>query len=377
MKHSPHTAYPQLSPEEFDRFFNVNWLLSKDTSAATARPFPLSIFYTWWLDLQLKRIDEAVRLLQQSDYTETQYRSVLPSTSAIRTLLHFMLLAWPDFRYYEREGLESVYKNLFHFFIQYLHTIHTEDPYVSRKNVIHSEAEIARMLSDHSFATPSSPAEAKNISALILGAGTMVHGLFNDVVTDMGWDGYGPYSVRFANQEQEFVQRVFPDLRPTALNWPADLYPSVDTLIIYALYDPSVQWEFHVLGCHTFLAGGNVVAGLRHYSVVVDGTALSQADIVALKTELMEKSQRIYQHIYATPYEDQKKQALRQECYRFKTLFDAVDMNWEPTTAMEERVANKTITKEEYGYVDQPSVDKAYFRKVLRVDEIRDIVTSV
>lgn len=214
------------------------------------------------------------------------------------------------------------------------------DPFATKKNIFHSKGQIDSMVSSISFQT-STQKEARIIGRLISAAGSLVHGLYNDLTTDLGWEGFGPYQVEKRNLSLSFLFRWFPNMQPSEL-WPAKYLCSQKEIKVFTLYE-GVTWEISFVGCHTIATEGSPVMGMREFAVIADGKELPLSEIEALIIELSEKAERIYREIRGMGFEELKLKVMQQECFQLKALFDWAAYDWAPTQEMVSRVKNKPL----------------------------------
>ena len=216
-----------------------------------------------------------------------------------------------------------------------------EDPFGKTRNPLHSKTEQEQILNTTNWQIAGT-AEAKILGKLITSAGSLVHGLYNDVVTDFGWDTYGPYENQNKDgKEYTLLIRNFPDLCPIGL-WPKDMMSSVKQLEIFQLYQ-DVEWTIGCVGCHTIVKSGSPITGLKYYSVVADGKLLTSEEINNLILDLAQKAEKIYLQIRQMNFEQLKEMVMLQECYQLKKLFEAVAMDQKPTEEMYAAIKNKAL----------------------------------
>jgi len=158
------------------------------------------------------------------------------------------------------------------------------------------------------------------------------------LVTDMGWDAYGPYQIG----EYGLLIRDFPDLQPLVL-WDENL-ASIKHLEIYAIYE-QVEWKIAGVGCHTMLISGNPIQGLKKYCVKADGKVLTEPQIDELITEFAIKSEALYRNIRLMDFEQLKQKIVWQELYQLKNLMEAAGLNWEPDEILMKLIKNQPLLK--------------------------------
>jgi len=238
-----------------------------------------------------------------------------------------------------------------------------DDPFAEKSSPCHRDEEIKRIIGDLKWGK-SDVKIARQLGQLNAVAGSLVHGLYNDVVTDMSWDVYGPYSVNFKGEDYIMLIRHFVNLAPHEL-WPEKYLASVKEIKIYALYQ-GVDWEINAVGCHTISKSGNPVEGLKQYVVLVDGHKVQGDELDDLIDEFAGKAENLYKEIKKMSLEEIKEKVLLQECYQLKKIFEAAKIDWRPTEEMLARVRNKPLLKNIY------PLDKL-ITSVEEFDEIFDV----
>jgi len=220
------------------------------------------------------------------------------------------------------------------FFVEALAAKTLLDPFAYRSNIIHDPDQLDALLGS----TPWQIANveiAKELGRLITSAGSLVHGLYNDVCTDYAWDAYGPYPLP---NNQVLLIRHFTDLQPVTLWSDRDLIDAIPAqeIALYELYNP-IECSIRAVGCHTVFEG-SATQQLVSFALSVDGRWIhDMSAIKRLRTRLALEAQRQYQHIRNCSESELRKKVVEQECYQLKKLFDFVGMDWRPSTQMLER----------------------------------------
>lgn len=226
------------------------------------------------------------------------------------------------------------------FFARMLVELCPGDPFAERANPYQTPKEVTKLLGETPW-DPATPESARTFGQLITAACSLVHGLYNDVVTDLGWDTYGPFEVLREGKKLAYLIRDFPNLAPAEL-WPAEVLAPVGSLTFHSLYE-DVNWEIRGVGCHTVVTKGSAVAGMRHAAVLADGKKLPLNAWSGLIAELVMRAEEIYRRIRSLSFEELKAKVQLQECYQLKKLFDAAGVDWRPTGEMQQRMVGKPL----------------------------------
>lgn len=314
------------------------YLLYAGNTIDAFQPLDFYHYFPMWYDLWLTRIVEAMNKLDLWDKTYVEAKDLLPVPSSMRAILGKIIAAYKGS---DRTHKES-YQKVANLLARMLQEASPADPFAEHSSPVHREEELRDILETINWQKADIPS-ARKTGQLITAAGSLVHGLYNDVVTDFSWDAYGPYEVTYRDKSYTLLIRHFVDLRPKEL-WPEEYLASAKEIKIYGLYE-GVEWEIAALGCHTIAKKGNPVEGLRYFAVVANNQSISTGEISTLIVELAEKAEKLYGHIRTFGFEELKIMVMRQASYQFKKIFDAANMDWQPTEEMLDRVKNKPLLK--------------------------------
>ncbi|GEM_PF-2048740 len=317
-------------------FAKGSFLLTQGQSIDGYQPLDFFHFFPMWYDLWVERIASVIDELHLEEKSFSELKHLLPSPSNIRSILIKMFPSILGKTFFPREE----YKKVAQFFARMLKEGSLEDPFACKKNIIHSEEELKEFLQKISFEN-GNPENAKIFGQLITALGSHVHGLYNDVVTDFGWDAYGPYEIHFENEPYAFLIRHFSHMMPEEL-WPQEFLLSQKEIFMFGLYQ-GVKWEIGYVGCHTIPTIGSPIQGLKKFAIIADGKALNEKEIFELKEEAAWKATSLYQEIHKFDFESLKEKTMLQECYQLKKLFDASKYDWKPTQEMLVRIEGKPL----------------------------------
>jgi hypothetical protein len=305
------------------------------------QPLDFYHFYPLWFDLWVKRVDTVLAKQSVSSKSYAELRNLLTPPSNMRAILKKLIVSWKGLTNKQKRGSVESYRNVCNFFARMLMESCPDDPFGEKSNPLYSKEEVQKLVSKLNWQDATKD-QARLVGQLITAAGSLVHGYYNDVVTDLGWETYGPYEVKFNNIEHSFLIRHFPDLQPKDLGWHTENLASFKELFIYSLYQ-GVEWEIGFVGCHTIAVQGSPVEGMRKYLVVADSKELSDAEIKNLIDELSRKAEAVYKNIRSLDFEKLKTLVMLQECYQFKNLFTASEIDWQPTAEMRNRIKNRPL----------------------------------
>ena len=320
-----------------DEFAKGSYSLYAGNTIDAFQPLDFFHFYGIWYDLWLTRVIEALEKLGAENKSYSDLKDIIPTPSSLRALIQ---KAIPAYIGSSRQNKE-LYRRYTNFLARMLAEACPADPFGLMSTPLHTPEQLKAVMDSQSWLL-ASPVEARMIGKLITSAGSLVHGLYNDVVTDFAWDAYGPYANQAKdNQKYTLLIRNFPDLRPADL-WANDFLPHIKSLQIYQLFQ-DVTWEIACVGCHTLLKDGNPMTGLKYFAIVSEGKPLPMPEINNLILELAEKAEKIYREIRKKDFEQIKQMVMLQECYQFKILFEAAGMDWKSTPAMLSATKDKPL----------------------------------
>ena len=321
----------------------MSWIRKFSESAANAfkgqvieglQPIDFLHFFPLWYDIWFTRVARIIRELDLESKPYGTLQDALPHPSNIRSILLKLISSYRANSSVDRED----YKIVANFFARMLEEACPNDPFALTSNPYHAPEEVESIIADVKWQKADSQS-ARKIGQVITATGSLVHGLYNDFVTDYAWEAYGPYSV---SENRSLIMRHFTDLRPNDL-WSEDMLPDTREVKIYSIYE-DMRWELSFLGCHTLAREGNPVEGMREYAVYADGEVVSSLGMIDdLIAKLSLKASALYGKIREMSDEELKALVMKQECYQLKRLCDMAGVDWKPTEEMMLRVKNKPL----------------------------------
>lgn len=331
------------------------------------QPLDFYHFFPLWYDLWIASIAQAIKKLDLESRHLNEIKEILPPPSNVRAILIKMISAYHANPVKNKKD----YKLAANFFARMLKESCPGDPFALKSNPFHTSDEINTLITKTKW-NKADIQSARRIGQLVTAAGSLVHGLYNDLVTDLGWDVYGPY---FLKSNQTFLIRHFPNLQPKEL-WPEKFLASAKEIIIYAIYE-NVEWEISFVGCHTISRGQSPVEGMKKFVVYDDKKLLNLTEIDNLINELSLKATEIYKEIRKLDFEKLKLLVIKQECYQLKKLFDKAGIDWQPTIEMIARIRNKPLMRDIFPH-GKLIKTTAEFENIFGINEFeRDILKKI
>lgn len=322
-----------------NEFAKGSFSLYSGNTISAFQPLDFFHFYGIWYDLWLKNVAVVMDALDVEHKSYTELRHLLPTPSNMRALLQ---KAIPAYIGSDRSNKE-LYFRYTTFISRMLMEACPEDPFGITSTPLHTIEERKSIIKETQW-QQASPVEARLVGKLVTSAGSLVHGLYNDVVTDFGWDAYGPYDREdMDSQEYTLLIRNFPDMSPADL-WSEEFLSTYKHIQIFQLYK-DVQWEIGCVGCHTIVKSGSPITGLKYFSVVADGKPLTISQVEELILELGTKAEHIYKEIRKKNFEELKQMVMLQECYQLQMLFEAAHVDWRPSLEMIQAIEGKELLK--------------------------------
>ena len=314
------------------KFADGSYSLAAGQPIEGFQPIDFYHFFPLWYGLWIPRIAEAIIKLNAEHKTYQELKHLLPTPSNTRSKFQKII---PTYKGWVKKDAGAT-KIVTNFYARMLQESCPEDPFGKTRNPFHTKEEVTNILKNASW-QPANPDIARKLGQLITAAGSLVHGLYNDLGTDYGWDAYGPYETN----DGTLLIRDFPDFQPTEL-WPNHLLGPIKSLQIYGLYK-DVAWEIGCVGCHTIVRAGSPITGLKKYSVVIDGKVISEHEIDTLIQKSAASAEQLYKIIRQKTFEELKQMVMLQECFQVKKLLDAAGVDWRPTPAMVESIDKKPL----------------------------------
>lgn len=296
------------------------------------QPIDFFHFYPQWYDLLVAGAASAIQKLglEKKSYHEIQH--LLPGPSNIRAILQKIIPT-----YGANPTKQKEYRLVANFMAKMLEQAVPEDPFGISSNRI--KLDTKQLLKTIPW-KDTTALEARHVGQFITAASSLVHGVYNDLTTDFGWDIYGPYYLNLNGKKHSLIIRHFPDLRPNI--WPEKYLPGEHEILLYALYE-NLEWDVKFVGCHA-VPKGSPVQAMRKTALMVDGKSVD--DFSMITDEFIQKATLVYQHLQKMSFEKLKVRVMQQECYQFKKILEAAGMDWQPTQEMLDRVKGKPLLKD-------------------------------
>lgn len=350
-----------------NEFAKGSFSLYSGNTISAFQPLDFFHFYGLWYDLWLKRVSNVMDELDVENKSYAELKHLLPTPSNMRALLQKAIPAYI--------GSKRVNPELYFRYTQFISRMLMEscvsDPFGIKSTPIHTPNERKEMIQNNDWRV-ASQVEARLLGKLVTAAGSLVHGLYNDVVTDFGWDAYGPYDNEVMNGEKyTLLIRNFPDMTPLDL-WPQDFLSQYKQIQIFQLYQ-DVQWEIGCVGCHTIVKSGSPITGLKYFSVVADSQVLNTDQVSNLILDLGAKAESIYREIRKKDFEELKQMVMLQECYQLKTLFQAAGVDWRPSEEMLDSIQGRELLEHVLPH-DVMMTELEQYKKEFRLNEFEQEV---
>lgn len=352
-----------------DQYTRATFQIYAGNTVDAFQPLDFFHFYPLWYDLWLDRIDDALQKTGAYEKTALELKPYLPGPSSLRSLIQKFI---PSYRGFANKDPEKMLR-VMEFIARMLQELCPEDPFGLASNPYHASVEQVAILKNIPW-KPADPTAARSLGRFIASAGSFVHGIYNDLVTDFSWDTYGPYLVEVEGRQQTLLIRHFSDLAPADL-WPVEWLGSIREVYLYGLYE-NVEWAISCVGCHTIVKRGNPITGLKQNGIVADGKALDLLSLDRLTEEFACKAESLYRHIRTFDDAALRQMVMMQECYQLKKLFGAVSMEWRPTTEMQQRVVGVPLASDLVPH-GQLMTDLEVYKKSFGIAEFAGTVLGV
>ena len=326
-------------PEWVDKYARASYLLFKGNVLEALQPIDLYHFYPLWYDLLIDRIYQAILKMEKEGLSFKQIKNQLPPPSGARSFLVKVIAAFPHLKNKEKDKFIKV----INFLVDVLGRQCHKDIFGSNVNVVHKKHEIDSII-NNSQLDKISPQLLLEIGRLYMGLGHLINGLYNDVVTDMAWEVYGPYNVSHKlGSNTKLLIKEFNNLRPKEL-WPEAKGFKHQRIILYSVYkDTDIHIRF--VGCHILYSKPPVESKLL-YGIDIDGSFVNELQkIQEEKDYYLSLASSHYRKVKDLSFEEKKQKVMLQECYLFHQLFRRLKVDWRPTKEMQERIKGKDLTK--------------------------------
>lgn len=333
-------------PKWIDEYAKASYQLFSGNVLEAFQPLDFNHFYPLWYDLWIDQIFKAIGKLDKRNIKIKNLIKYFPPSSSVRAILQKIISSFPHLK--RQENFK--FRKIVNFFYEILKHQCKKDIFAQKSNLIHSQREITDILAKTNW-QKSTKEIAQDLGRLCMGIGHLVNGLYNDVVTDMSWDVYGPYNIhKKSNQRSILVIRDFPNLKPQEL-WQE--IKSVRNfkykrITVYTIYK-NLNCHIGYVGCHTTFSGGILTENMLRYAIIVDGKYKNNfLQIEGLKKYFLNLAKAQWPRLKNLNFEKLKQKVLLQECYQLHKFFNFLNMDWRPTQEMVLRVKNKPLLKNIY-----------------------------
>ncbi len=358
-----HEGYPAW----IDEYARGSYQLFAGNVLEAFQPLDFYHFLLLWYDLFLSRVYDVVSEIARKGVHIEEYAEYLPTPSSVRALLVKIISSFPHLPW--RNTL--AFKEVVDFLVRSLMHLSPLDTFSSHVNF---HVYYPRSLFEQIPFEPAREGDGKMVGTMVLALGHLVNGLYNDVVTDMGWDSYGPYHSLSGGTDG--VVRDFPNMRPHEL-WPErNRWLPVQEVRIYGMYK-KVHMEMKFVGCH-MISSRSLSESLKAWAVEADGRFLDRRDVQELTREAFALSKNHYEHVRSLSLERVKEKAVLQECFQLHRLFSWAGVPWQPIPEMFERIRGKEILQGKFTHGKILSFEEycrefgiEYLKRVYRQDTER------
>lgn len=329
-------------PKWIDEFGVSGYQIQKGTVLEGFQPIDFYHFFPLWYDLFISQIARAVDELKHQGKTLKETVPHFTTPSNIRALFQKTI---PTFPHLQHKNI-SEFKKVLTFLIGILKLQCKTDALGMRSNIIHTKVELKNAMRKVKWGK-ADPVVARNVGRLIMGLGHLVNGLYNDLVTDMGWDVYGPYDVSFKfGKGATLLIRDYPNMKPVELWSHAKRY-RYRRVRIWTVYR-NISCEIKFVGCHTVTKGGSLPDAMIAYGVDVDGKWHNSAGAVRKLAGYFLNEAKLQGHrVDAMSVDARKEKVFLQECYQLRRLLEWLGLDWRPTKEMRARI-KKPMRKDLY-----------------------------
>ena len=228
------------------------------------------------------------------------------------------------------------------FYNSLLKALCLEDYYAKDgKNIVHTKKEVKQVIVNLKVADSQI---AKELGKLSNSCYHLAYGLYSDINPQICYENFGPYNVSEEFGEGHIlVIKQFQNLKPIEL-WGSKVEDlSYDKVKIYCVYK-DVNFSMDAASHANFK--GDLINGLKHFAVEIDGRLIENLSEVKQATEKIGlKSMEMWTHLTSLDFETAKKKYLEQRCYNYVNICKILGFDWKPTTDMLEAVKDKQLAK--------------------------------
>ena len=285
----------------------------------------------------IEKLHEAVAILKRKKTDPGAVAARFRSPSGFRAVFYFAVSEYA----FSDHSMRTEAREVFDFFNELLKRIFKKDMWAYRQNIVHAEADIARII-DRVPWSDGNPGSAGSIARLGNSASALSYALYRDYYVAESQEVYGPYDVSSEfGRGAVLVIKHYPKLRPVGL-WPHTRAFKHEDIKLYLVYK-GVKMTCEFIGMHTRYEG-DVMKGLKKYAVEIDGKFYRDPKKIKEKTGYV-GDLAIQQW---SRYEKLSKERLKMlfldwMCWSCRPLFELAGTSTRPTPKMIRNLKGKRV----------------------------------
>lgn len=303
-------------------------------------------------------VDRILNILENAKNQDMkELASKIHSPSVLRIEM-FLVLIKAKLANVDEEKLVQIAE----FYNSLLRTLCLEDYYAKDgKNIIHTKKEIKQFIDNLKVADPKI---AEELGRLSNSCYHLAYGLYSDNNPQICYENFGPYDVSDEFGEGHIlVIKQFQNLKPIEL-WGSKIEDlPYDKIRVYCVYKDLIF--FMDAASHANFEG-DLISGLKHFAVEIDGRVIGDLSEVRQATEKIGlKAMEMWSHLTGLDFETAKKKYLEQRCYNYVSLCKVLGIDWRPTKEMLEAVKDKQLAKGYWPEFSVPESETAFWRLLI------------
>ncbi|GAF74202.1 unnamed protein product, partial [marine sediment metagenome] len=318
---------------------------------STLEPMDNFMFHPLFSKEWIEKVEEVIKIAEENNISTEELTKYITGPSHLRAQFLFLLLDLKCAKIEKERRIKTA-----NFWNELLKKKAAADVYGRESNIIHSDAEIKRIIDK--VKNKGDEETSRLLGRLYSAAYHLVNGLYTDFYTDFGAECFGQYNLDNGNI---LVIKQFNDLNPKEL-W-REVNSPCKKLIIYTIYK-DIKFKCDAISIHSVYEG-DPTKNLVAWAVEADGKFIDSIDeLKQLKEQLEIKSIEQWKRLTSLGFEALKIKGLFMRGYVFKDLFEKLKMDWKPSNEMISVVKDKKFADKSYWRVPEDKKEE-YWKSLL------------
>lgn len=322
-------------PNWIDGYGKAVYEITASHDVATNLPFDGFELMPLYADLWIDHLYLAIKKFRESNITIDEISKVLPNHSSMKFNLFELA-----FMFQSAKSDYKIVREITDFFVEII-KYRSVSKLWWENNIIKEYSNVVGVVESKKLLKVETET-AKSVAKLSAGCAMLTQGLYNDFVTDYGYDVFGPYNAKDVyGEDYSLWIKEFADLNPVEI-WPDRKDFPYKRITIFNVYK-DLDSESYYIGCHMNYKQ-NLIDQMSYFQVEIDGSFVNNLEELNEVRDVILKNASEHFLLYKQfDFEKQKEIWMWQMCYQFKNFFEFLKLDWGPTKELLDSVKNKSL----------------------------------